>query len=195
MISGCTASTEATYDPKDVGRAAETASGSIVASRLVDVRGEASNTGALAGGALGAAGSGLAFESGWAALIGAVVGAGVGYATERTVNARQGVEYVIDLDDGRTITLVQNRGGDDAPIEPGTLVLVQFGGKYNRVIADPRRGHAPGRSGWVDPDRHPAAAAVPPPPPALSPSSSQQPGADSRPRFVNPFDAQEPVRP
>ncbi|MFZ1416516.1 MAG: hypothetical protein WAS73_18360, partial [Defluviicoccus sp.] len=111
--------------------------GQIAASRFVSIRGQTSDAGAAAGGVLGGAGAGMATDNGWAAMMGAVLGAGLGYASERGINSREGIEYVIQLTDGRRIMLTQNRTGDEAPIPNGTPVLVQLGGKYSRVFPDP----------------------------------------------------------
>ncbi len=136
-LISCTHSTRDIYDDKDVGKTAPAASGQIAASRIVSIRGQTSDAGAAAGGVLGGAGTGMATDNGWAAMIGAVLGAGLGYATERGINSREGIEYVIQLSDGRRIMLTQNRDGDEAPIANGTPVLVQLGGKYRRVFPDP----------------------------------------------------------
>ncbi|SUS07065.1 exported hypothetical protein [uncultured Defluviicoccus sp.] len=136
-LISCTHSTRDIYDNKDVGKTAPAASGQIAASRIVSIRGQTSDAGAAAGGVLGGAGTGMATDNGWAAMIGAVLGAGLGYATERGINSREGIEYVIQLSDGRRIMLTQNRDGDEAPIANGTPVLVQLGGKYRRVFPDP----------------------------------------------------------
>lgn len=161
LIGGCAAASTTTYDSADVGRTIETASGKVVASRSVKVKGGTSVAGPVAGGALGGAASGLAFQSGWAAIIGAVVGAGVGYVTEQQINSGEGTEYVVEMDDGRTVTIVQNKEEEKPPIADGTQVLVQYSGKYTRVLEDPRAdkggsrgasGAGAGGGGWIDPD-------------------------------------------
>jgi hypothetical protein len=58
------------------------------------------------------------------------------------------------MDDGRTVTLVQNRSTDEAPLPDGTPVLVQVSGQYTRVIADPRAERV-GGADWVNPDTVP----------------------------------------
>jgi hypothetical protein len=59
------------------------------------------------------------------------------------------------------VTIVQNRVDDEPPIADGTPVLVQYSGKYTRVLEDPRVDRSGARSasgaggaagGWVDPD-------------------------------------------
>ena len=109
----------------------------------------------VAGGAEGAAGSALAFEgSGLVAVIGGVLGAGAGYLAQKQLNNREGIEYVLQMDDGRTVTLVQNRAAEEVPLPDGTPVLVQVSGQYTRVIADPRAERV-GGADWVDPDTLP----------------------------------------
>jgi hypothetical protein len=88
------------------------------------------------------------------AVIGGVLGAGAGYLAQRQMNNRDGIEYVLQMDDGRTVTLVQNRADDEAPLPDGTPVLVQVSGQYTRVIADPRAERM-GGADWVDPDTVP----------------------------------------
>ena len=126
----------------DVGRTIETAQGSVVSSRAVEISGDTNAVGPLAGGAAGAAGSALAFSggsnTGLIAVLGGLIGAGIGYLSQQQLNNREGIEYVLEMDDGRTVTLVQNRADDEVPLADGTPVLVQVSGQYTRVIADPR---------------------------------------------------------
>ena len=154
-VAGCAHPSGSTYEAGDVGRTLETAQGSVVSSRMVKVSGEANAVGPIAGGALGASGSALGFDgSGLVAVIGGVIGAGVGYLTQQQLNNRDGIEYVLQMDDGRTVTLVQNREADEAPLPDGTPVLVQVSGQYTRVIADPRAERVGGAE-WADPDAVP----------------------------------------
>ena len=152
LLVGCGHPSGSTYEAGDVGRAIETAQGSVVSSRVVKISGQPNAVGPVAGGALGAAGSALAFQgSGLVAVIGGVLGAGVGYLTQQQLNNREGIEYVLQMDDGRTVTLVQNREDEEQPLADGTPVLVQVSGQYTRVIADPRAERM-GGADWVDPD-------------------------------------------
>ena len=155
LLAGCSHPSGTTYGAGDVGRTIETAQGSVVSSRVVKVAGESNAVGPVAGGALGASGSALAFQgSGLVAVIGGVLGAGVGYLAQRQLNNREGIEYVLQMDDGRTVTLVQNRESEEQPLPDGTPVLVQVSGQYTRVIADPRAERM-GGADWVDPDMLP----------------------------------------
>lgn len=155
LLAGCAHPSSSTYETGDVGRTIETAKASVVSSRVVKIAGDSNAVGPVAGGALGAAGSALAFQgSGLVAVIGGVLGAGIGYLTQKQLNNREGIEYVLQMDDGRTVTLVQNRTADEAPLPDGTPVLVQVGGQHTRVIADPRAERV-GGADWVDPDTAP----------------------------------------
>ena len=152
LLAGCAHPSGSTYEAGDVGRTIETAQGSVVSSRVVRIAGESDAVGPVAGGALGAAGSALAFQgSGLVAVIGGVLGAGAGYLAQSRMNNRDGIEYVLQMDDGRTVTLVQNRAAEEAPLPDGTPVLVQVSGQYTRVIADPRAERM-GGADWIDPD-------------------------------------------
>jgi outer membrane lipoprotein SlyB len=158
LLAGCGHPSGSTYQAGDVGRTIETAQASVVSSRLVKVAGEANMVGPVAGGALGASGSALAFEgSGLVAVIGGVLGAGMGYLAQQQMNNREGIEYILQMDDGRTVALVQNREAEEQPLPDGTPVLVQVSGQYTRVIADPRAERM-GGADWVDPDTRPEAA-------------------------------------
>ena len=44
---------------------------------------------------------------------------------------------MLRLESGKDITLVQNREDDETPLAAGTPVLIQRGGSYARIIADP----------------------------------------------------------
>jgi outer membrane lipoprotein SlyB len=157
LLGGC-AQTSSTYTVSEVGQPVETTNGTVVASRLVRVQGERNLVGAGAGAAAGAAGTTLAGGSGSAAVLGGLVGAGLGYLAQGGLTRREGIEYVVDLEDGRTVTIVQNRASQELPIESGAPVLVQLGSTYSRVLRDPRPADAR-RSGsgspgdvWVNPD-------------------------------------------
>ena len=145
LLAGCSHPSGTTYEAGDVGRTIETTQASVVSSRFVKVAGEPNpGIGPLAGGALGASGSALAFHgSGLVAVIGGVLGAGVGYLAQKQMNNREGIEYVLQMEDGRTVTLVQNRESEEQPLPDGTPVLVQVSGQYTRVMP------IPGPNAWA----------------------------------------------
>jgi outer membrane lipoprotein SlyB len=182
-LAGCAHPSTSTYEATEVGRTIETTKASVVSSRMVKVAGDANAVGPLAGGALGASSSALISRgSGLVAVIGAVIGAGVGYLTQQRLNNRDGIEYVLQMDDGRTVTLVENRADDEAPLPAGTPVLVQVTGQYTRVIVDPRAERV-GSGDWVNPDTAPKektpAAGTSPAGPTANPKRSTEPPAVS----------------
>jgi outer membrane lipoprotein SlyB len=164
VLAGCAHPSSSTYESGDVGRTIETAKASVVSSRVVNIAGDVNAVGPLAGGAAGAAGSAIAFSgggnTGLIAVLGGLLGAGAGYLAQQQLNDREGIEYILQMDDGRTVTLVQNRASDEPPLPDGTPVLVQVSGQYTRVIADPRAERV-GGADWVDPDSVPAEAGSP----------------------------------
>jgi outer membrane lipoprotein SlyB len=175
LVASCATPTRDSYTTSEVGQAAETTRGTVLASRPVVIRGEASPIGVGAGAIAGAAGTNVVGGEGALAVLGALVGAGLGYLTQSGLGSEDGLEYVVDLEDGRTVTVVQNRADGEVPLPPGAQVLVQLGSPYHRVLADPRpRDATVGNAGdvWIDPD---AAAGTPAPadPGAGSPGSAK----------------------
>lgn len=166
VVTGCSTPTSSRYESAEVGRQIETSKGTIVSGRVVDVAGETTAAGPIAGGVIGGAGTGLATHNAWAAILGAVFGAGLGYATQQLANDREGIEYVVEMEDGRTVTLVQNRGDNEVPLLAGTAVLVQVSGTYSRVIPRPMPLDRPdaGAAGASVPAGSPAGSASAPAP-------------------------------
>jgi outer membrane lipoprotein SlyB len=160
LVAGCATSTRNVYDSADVGRVIETSEGTVVASRVVSVKEDVKGYGPAIGGIAGATGAGLTIGrgsgSGLAALFGGLLGLGAGYAAEQMAREREGIEYVIRTADGRTTTLVQNRDKEEAPMAPGTTVLVQHAGRYTRVIEKPD-----GLDDWKNPDGTPGQKGAP----------------------------------
>jgi len=137
-LSGCVQSSPNTYSSYEVGQAAYTQMGVVTGSRPVEIStpggtGIGATVGALAGGIAGAqigpssyshyghrhrylsAGSALG------ALGGALVGGLIGAAIEQDVTRQTATEYVVKLDDGQLITLVQV----GQPIPPGQRIFLQ----------------------------------------------------------------------
>jgi outer membrane lipoprotein SlyB len=167
LAAGCANPTSSRYNSGDVGQIIETSEGTVLSSRIVEVKGgDNSGYGAVAGGAAGATTSHVAIgnssASGLVTILGAVIGAGIGYLAEDSARSGEGIEYMIRLDDGRVVTLVQNREGEEAPIQGGTPVLVQYGNEYTRVVQKPAvlDGSPPGGAApagkWQNPDEPPA---------------------------------------
>jgi outer membrane lipoprotein SlyB len=183
-VAACSHPSSTTYGDSEVGQTIETSQGSVVSSRIVEVAGEPGFVGAGAGAAVGAAGGGLAVNgpaSLLVAIVGGLVGAGIGYMAEKRVNDRDGIEYLLQMDDGRLVTLVQNREEGEQPLPDGTPVLVQLNGQYTRVMAHPSAVDRNTGSGWVDPDATDPPAAAPPAatPPGTAPPAGAPPPTTS----------------
>jgi outer membrane lipoprotein SlyB len=161
LLASCAHPASETYLASEVGQTVEIGTGTVLSSRPVRVQGEGNLVGPAAGAALGAASTSLGSGNDALLLIGGMIGAGLGYLGQLGIGNREGIEYLVELEDGRTVTLVQNRAAEEEPLSSGTPVLVQVGSSYTRLIRDPRPEDARrsrGGSGdvWVDPDAPPA---------------------------------------
>jgi outer membrane lipoprotein SlyB len=144
-VAGCSHQTSSTYNADEVGHVIDTSRATVLSSRVVEISGEGeqSGYGPLVGASAGASAGYLVggHDAGQVigTVLGGLVGAGLGWAAEQHVDSREGIEYVLRLESGKDITLVQNRESDETPLAAGTPVLIQRGGSYARVIADPAR--------------------------------------------------------
>lgn len=140
LAAGCATSSTDTYDDGDVGRILRTEKATVISSREIEIEGNPSAVGPIIGGAAGAAGAGFGFRdgnAGLAAVIGGLLGAGAGYLIEKQALSGEGFEYIVEMPDGKVVTLVQNKESDSVPIADGTPVIVQFGRDYVRIIEEP----------------------------------------------------------
>ena len=139
--SGCVHQTSPnSYDPYAVGQAAYTEMGVIRSTRPVQVQNDrpgGSGVGAALGGFAGAvAGSQIGPSSyshrghrhGYTSAAsvvgtigGAIVGGLIGAAIEQDLSRQTATEYVVQMDDGALITIVQGA----QPLAPGQRVFVQ----------------------------------------------------------------------
>ncbi len=143
FLGACANPGQSVYSYKEVGKSTLVNFGTVVATREVDVRGK--NTGI--GAAVGAAGGGIGGNqvgqgAGQAAATigGVVLGALIGAAIEQSLANRKATEFLVTLETGSTITLVQDRNEGDAAIQPGDRVMVQLSGGTQRVLP---AGHLP----------------------------------------------------
>ncbi len=151
FLAACGGPTKDVYNTTEVGQIQEVREGRIVQSRFIDIDEKDSGRGTVAGGLAGGLGSLLAVGGGFglaAFLLGSAVGAVAGYVVEDVVTDRDGIEYIISLDDGSTATIVQNRGDEDELLPPGTEIFLQYGNNYTRLIERPKNMPVP----WNDPD-------------------------------------------
>ena len=132
---------------RQVGEVSQVERGTVLQARAVTVERSEENlgigtvAGAGIGGIAGSAIGGDVRFNAIGAIAGAVIGGLIGGAVEDEVSSQTGIEYVVELDEGGIITVVQ---GDESPLSPGTRVL--FIEDYSggaRVVAD----NTIGRSG------------------------------------------------
>ncbi len=148
------------YRGSEVGQIQEVMEGRVVESRFIDIEAQDSGTGSTLGSLAGGLGTLLSVSGGFglaAFLLGSAVGAVVGYVVEDTATDDDGIEYILTLDDGRTVTVVQNRGDEEEPLPPGAEIFLQFGGNYTRVVERPQNMPEPWTNPdlWVNPDELP----------------------------------------
>lgn len=121
------------YEGARVGTSVQTLTGTVQSARVVIVQEDEllqDNTvgGAVGGLAGGLVGSALTHGSGVGAIAatagGALAGAAIGAMGQRTLQRQDAMEYIVRLDDGRLVTIVQ---GMQPQIPVGRRVYVQTG--------------------------------------------------------------------
>ncbi|MBP7336227.1 glycine zipper domain-containing protein [Niveispirillum sp.] len=136
MLVGCKQNVSPdTYSVGAVGQVNRVVRGVIVNARPVQIAGT-QGVGGTAGAAAGAA-AGSAIGSGSrgnivGAIGGAVVGGIAGAMVEESATQQNGMEYVVETDNGSLVTIVQ---GAEPALGVGQRVLVMHGAQ-SRVIAD-----------------------------------------------------------
>lgn len=137
-IVGCAPNVRTdSYSVGSVGQVNRTVAGTVISARAVSIDG-AQGGGAAAGAAMGGIAGSSVGGSGQANAIGTVgglvAGAIVGAAAEHSVSRADGMEYVVQTENGALMTVVQGA----APVfAQGDKVLVLYGSP-SRLIADPR---------------------------------------------------------
>lgn len=137
MLSACAHAGQNRYNWQDVGQAAVVEFGTVISLRPVEITGQNTGVGAVAGAGGGAiAGSMIGSGNGSLAgmLAGAVVAGVAGHMAEQAIADHQGIEYVITLESGKTVTIVQNYVEGDPSIKAGQRVMIQTSGIYQRVL-------------------------------------------------------------
>ncbi|WP_374764966.1 outer membrane lipoprotein [Yunchengibacter salinarum] len=118
-----------------VGEARRAQKGVIENVRFVTIENRG-KVGTVAGAGIGAA-AGSTVGNGAEGVIGAIAGALIGGAVGRGVDKgssrRRGVEYVIRMDSGDLVSIVQM---EDTPLAVGSPVIVTFGRDQTRVTFD-----------------------------------------------------------
>jgi len=137
-VSGCARDLSPdVYSRDEVGSKVDIQDARVISVRNVRIKGTRSGVGAVAGAAAGGIGGSYAGKGrGGAigAIAGAVIGGLLGAAMEGAVTGSEGVEYLVELDNGETVAVVQPKGGD--PLEPGDSALLVYGHHIRVVPAE-----------------------------------------------------------
>lgn len=156
-LSGCARDLSPdVYSRGEVGSKVDVQQARIISVRAVKIEGTRSGVGAIAGAAAGGVGGSYAGKGrGGAigAIAGAVLGGLLGSAMEGAVSSSEGVEYLVELENGDTIAVVQPKG--DAPLKPGDSALLVYG-DHIRVV--PAGNHGPVHPKDVRKENAPAAS-------------------------------------
>ena len=136
VIGGCAKNISPNvYSTDDTGVVSRVSKGVIISKRIIKFEGQ-SGVGAIAGGVAGGAAGSTIGGSGAANVVGAVggaVAAGViGHEIDKAVNRRTGYEYIIKLEDSKTISVAQEKS---IQLAVGQKVLVIYG-PTTRIVPD-----------------------------------------------------------
>ena len=137
FVAGCDFAAQSRYKYSEVGQIQNAEFGTVIGVRDIDIIAESSSSGGIIGGVAGAVG-GAHMGGGSGSLVtlvaGAVIGANAFSALEQAVRNRGGVEYIVILRNGKTITVAQNVAPKDIIHNLNDRVLVQINGEYHRVL-------------------------------------------------------------
>jgi outer membrane lipoprotein SlyB len=126
------------YAPHAVGQVRQVELGVIDSYRWVEIRGDESGIGTVAGAGIGGA-AGSTIGDGATGVIGAIggalVGGLIGNSVDKSASRQSGFEYVIRTQSGSLVTIVQ---ADKQPLPEGAPVQLIFGRDRTRVILDTR---------------------------------------------------------
>lgn len=138
MLTGCQFAAQSRYKYSEVGQIQNAEFGTVIGVRDIDIIAESSSSGGVIGSVAGAVG-GAHLGGGSGSLVtlvaGAVIGANAFAALEQAVRNRGGIEYIVVLRNGKTITVAQNVAPKDVIHNINDRVLVQINGEYHRVLA------------------------------------------------------------
>jgi len=134
LVAGCaTHTTPSTFNRSEVGRAQTVERGTIQSIRAVQIQNDSRGVPTVVGAAIGGvAGSSIGGGS-RANTIGAIAGAAAGGAAGNALarNTQNGVEITVQLENGRTLAVVQAGNPNDYRV--GDRVNVQSDGTTTRV--------------------------------------------------------------
>ena len=141
ILGGCATNISPnTYSVGSVGQVNRTIGATVISAREVQVSGT-NELGGSAGAAAGAVGGSAIGNNGRENVIGAIAGAVAGglagSAIEQNGTKQQGIEYVVETENGNYMTIVQ---GPNPRFSVGQKIFVLYGSP-SRLIADPRANH------------------------------------------------------
>ena len=138
-LAGCGANLNVDrYETTGTGTVNTVAEGTIISARPVTIATENGDVGQLAGGIVGGVAGGMVGDNTLTQTIGAVGGAVLGGylggKAQEGLSMQGGIEYIVKLDSGKTVTLTQ---GDDVKYSVGQSVYVLDAdyGERARIIA------------------------------------------------------------
>ncbi len=138
FVTGCAQNISPdSYSVGGTGKVNSTRAGVVVGVRKISVEGTDSTgktIGGLAGGVAGSTIGGSTRANILGAIGGALLGGIAGGVTEKGITAQDGVEYIVQTNNGELVTLTQ---GPDPSFKKGDKVLILYGSKA-RIIADER---------------------------------------------------------
>ena len=140
ILTACASSYgSGTYGRHEVGQVNYVDYGEVIDVRNVRIASDEPGLGTIAGAVIGGA-IGSEIGEGDAARVvgvvgGAIIGGAIGAAIEQDANTAGGYEYTIRMENGDTITIVQE--ADGPPIQSGTRVRIIEGDRL-RVVPDSR---------------------------------------------------------
>lgn len=138
LLGGCAANISPdTYSVGSVGQVNRTIAATVISVRSVHIagtRGTGQAAGAAAGAVAGSSLGGSSRDGLVGAIGGAIVGGIAGAVVESSATKQDGLEYVVQTENGNLMTIVQ---GADPVFPVGHNVLVLYGAP-SRVIDDPR---------------------------------------------------------
>lgn len=129
-----------TYTTSEVGVVSKVLKGTILSRRVVDIdnnSGFGGATGMAAGAAAGAALGQNATTAILGGIGGAVVGGVAGSTVDKAIHQKKGYEYIIQLEDGKTVSVVQTK---QVEFDLNQKVMILYGA-MTRIVPDETSFH------------------------------------------------------
>ena len=135
VLAACAGSSSPdVYSRNDVRKAYTVHNATVLELRAIEIEGQSSRVGTLGGAWIGSAvgrtlGGGRGSQV--TAAVGGVAGAATGQGIEKEITAAEGLEIMLELDNGEMIVVVQ---GADVVFRAGETVRVLRDGRSARVV-------------------------------------------------------------